>query len=397
MAELEQLLLFGEKKPDHALLAAEGEAGVEQSMFDPPRELKLWLESQERPFRRKTILVYTALWSRFCKYLDDNRMSLKDVQSSEIMHFLASREGVKRNQRERYQNLLERVFQAFLVRHESHDHYDPARNPAGMTNVMVRKGVAWRDAPANAPMQFLGTEMRSLLEAALIEKRHSLYSAPPRTLSEWRVMRDTAMCSFLLATGGKVAEVGALSVNCITGEEPFTAIDFSKYFGVSGGGGGEQALDPLSDATHAFRGEDVGVRRVVPMPSWASNILRDWLRVGHGSEGDPARTRLFPAARSATSARPSLVLNPATINRVVVNWGQRFAAGMSLTPQRLRNTCGANWLEEGVSMEEVERRMGYSSGAAAGFRLQQAWDAWQIAHPKSPNPSPRESFTGETG
>ena len=346
--------------------------------IDPLGSFNVWLDAQRNPrFRSTSKRVYRALWSKFVKWLSENKIEFLNVKTRHFTEFLESLQGVNRPQRERYQLLIKRAFESLTVQ-------DPSfKNPYKEEAVQDLFRKSWRAAQENAPKEFITIEDQRSLQLSLIStsmtQRMSIGSSI--TPTQWKSVRDTALVALLLTSGVKLSEAIYLSVNCIFVKDKQAYIDTSQYHGLTAA---EAALmtrdDPHQDAVHAFKGEDRGSNRRVPIPDWSAEILTFWVEVltreGTQRAGTQFISRLFPGARKLSSARPVSLMHPVTIQRCVGAWGKAHTPGIVLTPQRLRNTFGAALIEGGTPLPEVERLMGYVPLTAGAFKLSAAWKSF---------------------
>lgn len=369
----------------------EGQICIDQAQKPTPKittgqansAFEAWLTGHVPPLRSSTIKVYRALWDKFLRFQELNKSAWDDTRPETIKAFLASLIDSKRQHRERYQLVLERAFADIDLFRQS-----LALNPAAKDLVAVPKGREWRDALDNDPTQFLTSLEQHVLREAIVNISAKIERVAMAQSIRWRLSRDTAIVTMLFACGVKPAEVTVFSVDCIERQGKDATLNAGAYHGLSPN---ERAnhIDPNRDATHAFIGEGMGAQRLLPIPDWAVPILEQWLAIRESEpSGSPTMQiqRLFPGNREITQHRQSTVMNPATLFRLVSNWGKKHA-GLTLNPQRLRNTYGASLFAAGKEIPEVDQLMGYAPGAASAFRLRQSWVAWCEAHNESPNSS----------
>jgi len=337
---------------------------VASDITNPKKLFDTWLTAPVHKFRPRTKVVYRAILGRFATYADTMGIALNQITDSHIRNYLNSLKTLKRNQRERHQNLLERVFREVFTQ-VGQD------NPAAIVNVFVPKGSHWRAAPENNPKQFLSRKQRALVKDKVI-KIASEFTIDGGS-KQWTLTRDTAMVALFFGAGLRVAELVFLARSGISVDEGKICIDLSEYHGYTRTKANAN-YDPHRGAVHAYKGEDSGPNRVVTLTPWANNAITNWLTLL------PKDSRHLFVGRGDDSAEP---LNPSTVARRVAAWGAK-QLNMAITAQLLRNSFGSILIDEGMNFYQIEPVMGYSPNAASGFRFEQAWIEWQAANGESP-------------
>lgn len=371
----QQLWLFSEET-GHSL---NREAPDPQTTIDAKQAFETWIARQQPAFRKSSRQIYQWLWGKFLRYLEEEGIGFLATEPNDITLFLSSL-PIKRQQRERYQKIILRAF---------NDLTEIIPNVPALTPHLIEDPFrrTWRNAPSNTPTQFLTLESQARFEAALARAFQELRSrrTSPSTVvnhKDWKAMRDLAIVTLLYYCGIKPAELSVLSVSCISDVAGTPSLNVGAYEGLppqEARASGRR--DPNQDATHAWQAPGMGANRLVPLPRLAHRILSLWIEVRegdlHGLQGVPRH--LFPGTRRPTMARPTSVMNMATLVRVVSDWS-RAHAGIDTTAQRLRNTYGARLVEQDKSLDEIERLMGYAPGAASAFRLRSSWIAFRAQH-----------------
>ncbi|MCX5591738.1 tyrosine-type recombinase/integrase [Alcaligenes endophyticus] len=300
-----------------------------------------WLNRQQPRFLLSTQNVYRTLWRRFIEDMKIRQKDLHQIDSTDIQGFLATLEGVKRPQRERYQQVIARAYTEML----RHDPLHP--NPAVSTAINDPYHENWRQAPDNDATQFLTEPQTQALKLRLNVQLLALQRSSDYTQAGlWRNTRDLAIVGLLLGCGLRPQELTQLQ----------------RYQWHSAADKGEHA-----SFIH-ITGE---AQRHIPVPKWLEPLLQLWDRRATLD----AHELMFPSSRQLSAARPAVSMNPATLARIVTKWGNKYA-DMMLTPQRLRNVYGAQLFAQDSSLAEVEALMGYAPGAASAWRLQAAWLQW---------------------
>lgn len=330
--------------------------GERAQQFDPFELFDTWLNRQQPKFLASTQNVYRTLWRRFIEDMKIRQKNLHDIQSQDIQAFLATLEGVKRPQRERYQQVIERAYTEML-------RHDPKHvNPAVSTAINDPYQENWRLAPDNEATQFLScAQIQELLRQLQLAVLALQYPGGYTQAALWRQTRDACIVGLLFACGLRPQELAQLK------REQWRKADVWDRVAC-------QAL--LEKKPHLCPGDELihirGVaERCIPVPLWMSPLLSLWEQ----RSGIVQTELLFPSSRQVSAARPAVSMNPATLARIVTKWGVQHG-DLLLTPQRLRNVYGASLIDATLSLSEIELLMGYAPGAASAWRLQASWTQW---------------------
>lgn len=371
----QQLSLFSTSDQDRE---GRNKEEVSAQAVDAINAFDRWLDRQRPAFRTSSRKIYSWLWGKFIRSMQEMQVPFLQVEPHDIRVFLTELQ-VNRQQKERYHKIIARAFDEIteLVPNLQHPVYQQIEDPFRRT---------WRNAPSNTPTQFLTPVDQLHLDKALISEatklRHIVLQQEQLSYEAWRELRDIAIITILYSCGIKPAELSVLSVSCIQNEGSKYYLDTGEYQGITVAERGAGARDPHRDATHAWQQEGLGARRRVPIPGWAYRILSTWLKVRmadlshHGQNSASEIRRLFPGTRKPSAARPNSMMNMATLARIVTKWGRKHA-GLELTAQRLRNTYGAKLVELNKELPDIELLMGYAPGAASAFRLKASWLAFK--------------------
>jgi integrase/recombinase XerC len=172
---------------------------------------------------------------------------------------------------------------------------------------------------------------------------------------QWREARDRAIVGLCVGAGLKVAEIVALTVNCIDlrGDHWITLRDKRSQF---------------SHRTRPF--------------DYAGQALSTWLqyRERMATEGN----LLFPSDIKTIikNGKPVTSIHPSTIVRitesVIEESGVKALRGDEhrASPQTLRNSYAAALFEQGESPAHVADRMGFAQIVSAE-RLFASWEMWR--------------------
>lgn len=275
-----------------------------------------WLRSPTanggKPFTKRSQTVYAAMWMKFLKetkyrgiLCDEKELEgfLAHVRHKPPEKTPVSQMRHSPRQRERYLILLDTVM-AYLCGIGV-----LKRNPAAA--ILARDG-------AREPR----TEPHSLLPAEAFHLDQVMRDWP---CGHWRDFRDRALLVLLLRAGVKVSECSALRPEDVEleGPAPQLVVRTSK------------------------------LRRTVPLPASAVDVLRDWLRERALLE-DPGE-RLF-----RSSKRPAEELSATQAYRLVkLALGRAGLNPPKVGPQLLRNTFATELLRSGTAPPEVSRQLGH--------------------------------------
>lgn len=281
--------------------------------------------------------VYRAMWARYLSWAQERRLDITEMSKENLEAFLDSMR-IRRQQRERYHRLIERVMD------DMHSREAGAGNAARMAKTL--RGMGWRNTEGNDPTGFLGESLRSIIVA-----HGESQSAPAAdelvagvANRAWRRGRARAMIGVFLGAGLKVSEARDLTLGSVNfAQAPRLWVRSPRQ--------------PMREAC------------VCP---YAARWLRDWLTIREATQ--TAGDWLFPGDIKGTQ------ISVATISRLVRQFVSRAtgdpALARSITAQTLRNDHVAQLLDEPLSHAEIAERMGFVDLISVA-RLEQAWEAWR--------------------
>lgn len=316
---------------------------------DPKATFEQWMSQQpgrgtsRAHIRISSAEVYRAQWGRFVAWIEQKSIKLSEVDSVAISAFLESLDN-NRPQRDRYHKLIQRVL-ADLIKNTAEVGF---LNPAAQA--MREEGAKWKEADGNLPTSFLRPAERALLATHLISP-----ITADKERDQWREARDRAIVGSCVGAGLKVAEIVALTVNCIDlrGDHWITLRDKRSQF---------------SHRTRPF--------------DYAAQALTTWLhqRARMATEGD----LLFPSdiKTIVKNGKPVTSIHPATIVRITESVMEESGVkalrgdGHRASPQTLRNSYAAELFEQGESPAMVADRMGFAQIVSAE-RLFASWEMWR--------------------
>lgn len=351
-----------------------------------------WCAQQYPPLRLSSETVYRALWLRFIEWLGSKKTDLCQLNTALIQEFLASTQ-VKREQRERYQLIITSVYEHW------HNADQAVSSNVCTSDINDPFRQIWRNVEGNNKRSFLTSEEVAALEHTLEQAKNAIEQKTESFLlltaaKRWLFVRDTAMVALLFYSGIHAGELLPLSADCIeyfdthgdTASARAGRLNLEKYHGIDRSLEGKFLKDPHADALHIHR---ITLRKIA-LPALCVDLVKLWQDMLSESPawvttrtGEViASSRLFPSYRTdGSNALTDAMLNSATLARVVTKWGVKQAGIQRLTAQRLRNTRAALWIEEGMTLPQLDEQMGFSPGAASGFRLQQDWLAFKDSVP----------------
>lgn len=399
------------RSDDCAQVDVPRDALLAQAAFD------VWLQTRQPALRVSSSQIYRWIWGKFVRSMAQQGIAFLSIEPADVATFLGSLD-INRQQRERYYVIICEAFEALTqvvpqAQLGSHD----------WTVVQDPYARQWRQAPPNAPMQFLNPslwpELRAQCERVFAElyEHYGRYGHFHDLVNQFsdrdvKPLRDTALVAACFAGGARVSEVLFLSISCILHSSPLLGnsnggeenncvehyMDFGQYVRRAAQERRSQHAmmhDSATDAAHAQLGDALNdgeegfAQRVVPLAPWAGRLLDCFARFrlaqvrshephqGARSDEQMSSERVLFAARSRpTAAWPSMIMNTATLARSVRGWGERclgLKGNDHLTAQRLRNTYGAMLIESGVDLNELEVLMGYAPGTVSAWRVQNAW------------------------
>lgn len=362
----------GQSQQELSLLGDAAQAIDPYALFDT------WLSRQQPRFLPSTQNLYRTLWRRFLEDIQVRGKLFHAIQPVDIQEFLTRLDGVKRPQRERYQQLIERAYHELWIQ-------DPSMaNPASAASINDPWKAHWRQAPDNEATQFLTTyQVQALIKA--MQHRLLILNNPAgyTQAAIWRQSRDVCIVGLLLGAGIRPQELTQLRRSQWQSLAPADTQRFTHEWPV------------LENSEHWSPGTTFlhiqgSAQRQLLLPNWVASLLRQWTEY---AQLEP-QALLFPGSRHISAARPAISMNPATLARVVSKWGMQHAQ-LLLTPQRLRNVYGACLLQAGLSLNELELLMGYAPGAASAWRLQAAWLQWSSVNDNSEADQTNTSVTPE--
>lgn len=170
--------------------------------------------------------------------------------------------------------------------------------------------------------------------ALSVDQARKLLDAPPK--ESLRGLRDRAILSVGLQVGPRRAEIARLLVSDFHEEQGFPALMLNR----KGGADGSVVINPQT-----------------------AQRIREYLDVaGHGQE---ARGPLFRPIRikNRFTQNPYRALAPREIWHVFKHWSRAIGLGTTYGSHSMRATCATRALENGASLEEVQRLLGHANPA----------------------------------
>ncbi|KAI5912221.1 tyrosine-type recombinase/integrase [Thauera sp. 2A1] len=305
---------------------------LERWLNTPDLAYASWLNHQR--LRASTKTVYTAMFGRFCQWLQAQGRRLDTLDADDIRRFLdsagsAPRQRAQRGrQRQQYVRQLERVFAHLGALGYRGD------------NVGSLAGAEQVGQGNDQPGRFLSAAECEALIALLTTTLADL-AQEGKGAEAWIEYRDLALVAVMLGAGLKVRDVVGLTLNCI---------DLV-----------EERIE-LSRPGCAHRARILGFA-VAPIRAWLA--LQDQI---HGAaDASPVR-KVFEADRSAGFGRLSkkVTLSASSVHRRT----QKLLEGAGITGERacaqtLRNTYVGLLIDGGATDEQLIDYLGLQASISA--------------------------------
>ena len=341
-----------------------------QQGIDPVLIFDRYLLAELPSVRDSTIRNYQTLWLRFLGWLIEVHLTIPKVRDQDIHAFFSGLKDINRQQRERYQLVIKRGFEAVQ------SNYKNLANPLQTKGLQDIHAEDWRSGQSNRSKQFLSIEQSS----ALIQQLNASFTIAQQesqklglTPNVWKLIRDHTLVALALGSGLKVLELLSLRPEAIQFDTNTVLIDCGCLIDFDPKVQHDvNRTTPNESIIQAYIHDQQGQHRHVRLMDWAIDWLQLWLSVRFDT------TVLFPSRRIIKSGQKS-VMNPATLARIVQAWGLEHGF-KGLTAQRLRNTYGALRLEDGATLDTLNAEMGYVSHAAGAFKLAQEWQHFKASH-----------------
>jgi integrase/recombinase XerC len=293
-------------------------------------------------FRSSSLTIYEIQWRCFVKYIQERGGRITEVTATDVSSFLNSLHSENRDQRERYRQLLERIFASI------HDGNPPTGyvNPAAFEHPETE--TEWTRVAGNLPTSFLTPAERGILIRYLESSMEEM--APD---DRWRELRNRALVATFLGAGLKVAEATGLTVHCMAETDQDGWLEIGMR--------GSQYL-----------------RRVLPAP-FAVRILRHWMiermaGLELARDGGDQSEFLFPSHQRGGRLHPVTPLRNTAL--IVCASGLSDSRAERSSPQTLRNSFMAELFESGHTTREVASALGFETILTAE-RMKHAWQQWK--------------------
>lgn len=304
---------------------------------DPIVAFDSWLVKEG--IGQSSAVVYRALWNSYATWAKAHRVDMFDIAPSDMERFLDSLQ-IRRQQRERYHRLIERVLD------DVHSRQAGTTNAARMAKTL--RGLGWRDVEGNDPTGFLTPALRQ----AIVDWGNAMQCTLPDDAvpdkDTWRNARNRALIGVFLGGGLKVAEARGLTLNCMNfAHGPWLWVRPKRQ--------------PM---------------RQVALDDYAVRWVQEWSRIRQAAH--TAGTWLFPGDRAGSP------ISVATISRLVHAFMSKAAPddplALAVTAQTLRNDRAAQMLENEASHADIAERLGFADLVSVA-RMEVAFKAWQHDHP----------------
>ena len=270
------------------------------AFLDTMTKIEKWFEiflDKNGPYRKESIKVYSSIWHKFARQLNESQIDLENATPIQGQQFLCD---LSENTAKKYQALLSEIYNAAIS--ESLANYNPFGELA----------LAYAHEEKEVPSIALGEkDLNRLLESIKLPKN-------------WKKSRDACMVALMVCSGMKSGEI----LKCLATDLTLASTD--SYI--------------KARAHNRFE-------RIIPLSTVALRFLNNYL--AFRKEYCIATRLLFP-----TNAE-GLALNPATLYRTVRRALE--SAGFSkeqlshIGPQVLRGTFTytQNMSEELTNLQQV--------------------------------------------
>ena len=282
---------------------------------DPVPAFEQWMSSTL--IKPSTLNVKRSMWGKFCRWMNQNNISISDCLSEHIRTFFDDEE-IKKEHRRRYIKLIESIYE-----HLRQIGLNIPQNP-GRDASYKRMGKGRND-----DMKFFGQkETEQIIECL---RSFWLLGNTNKTSARWQIKRDTAIIGLVLGGGLRVNEVGEMSVNCTLNK-------------------GVLYVESLGDVmAHFAELLPIGIEA---LDAWLP--VRSTLKISGDVLFPPDVTR----RPHGVSAAP-IILDHSNIYRRVNRMLKAFGiTGKRITPQTLRNTYAGSLIKEGWGNTRIMSSMG---------------------------------------
>lgn len=298
---------------------------------DPDSSFLHWLSINE--FKTTTCNVYNWMWSKFCRWLETQSLTLNTVRGHDIDLFIRFTEPHSLHGYH-YLRLIERIYQHI---NGLADSPPGSINPASLAIQQQSKKLA------NAPTSFMATYLRNdlqhLIEHGQLPHAYSTVKRIPTTpnrltgkAGEWKRQRDLALAAIFLGAGLRVQEACALTISCIS--ENVTSL-----------------VIPVS--TNVPDGQDSIYSRTIPLEPFVTIALKRWLHVRNESTyGD----YVFAANTKGKAMDPSSMFR--RIRIIFAEMGITEFEGRACC-QTLRNAYIATLFDLNTELTTIAERAGF--------------------------------------
>lgn len=305
--------------------------------FDEPSETPIeiddflvWLAG-ERGRRPNTITAYRRDLSSYCRWLDDEGLTIHTVDRAAIDRFIGQRKSTGIASSSIARSLASiRMFH----RHLAVENIRPDDPTARVDGVRV---------PAGLPKPLAIDQIVAMIDSCRTDTPVGL--------------RDRAIIEFMYATGARVGEVTGLSAG---------AIDLDSHTVRLLGKGDKE--------------------RIVPFGGAASDALDDWFRSGRPAM-TPERWRHRGDAESVFLNQRGGRLSRQGIWLIIRAAGDRARVRDHLSPHVLRHSCATHMLDGGADLRYVQEMLGHSSISTTQVytRVSQELliETYRTAHPRA--------------
>lgn len=301
---------------------------------DLPLEVEDFLAwmAAERGRSANTLGAYRRDLTRYCDWLADHEATVIDVDSDQVIAFVAERRG----QSAAPASVARQLAAVRML----HRHLAAERHRADDPTVDVETV----RVPSGIPKALSEAQVEALLAAV--------------TGDDPLGRRDAALLELLYATGGRISEIVGLSLGDLDLDQ-----GLARLFGKG------------------------SKERIVPFGRAAAAALERWFDTG-------GRMALIPSTWARRSDAEAVFLNRrgGRLSRqsawmVIKKYGRTIGLDEALSPHVLRHSCATHLLDHGADLRVVQELLGHSSISTTQVytrvSTERLWSVYRAAHPRA--------------
>jgi len=280
--------------------------------------------AEPQPLGRRSVQGYTAMFSKFVRWMNDEGLTMASVTDGHLLRFLdAAMEPPKKGRakdlnseiRARYVRLLERVY----------DHLQSRPNPARLAAYALKSVPGGRGR--DLPKEWLTVEQQAAFMEALPARDSA---APEESPKAWRRRRDRAMMALMIGAGLTVTEVIELYVENIGEADDSGSVPVTVW---------------------PAPGSEFGRKHVTMLRPFAVPEVARWL-----AERETMKVTgelLFPSTRDGGKVAAATLYRQVRATFTAARISMNREGGRTL-----RNTFAQRELEAGTSLDQLGEYLG---------------------------------------